>query len=1150
MPGSTRRLPSAVSAGVVALATLGLSAGPAGPARGSTVTASAGPSEAVIVFLRPAVPGGPGPLGNWETGHPAQWRQEVATVSRAVQAGATHVRQYHLMDAFAARVPAAEVSRLEASPSVASVIPDSLITAPDPVPGLTPGGAGRAAATGTPALTTMAGACSGNAVPQIAPEGIALTRTDSAIKGARTARSLGFTGAGVKVAFLADGVDPRNVNFLRPDGSSVFADYKDFSGDGPDAPTTGGEAFIDANSIAGQGRHVYNAQDFGSRPTATPCRMRIEGTAPGVSLVGLKVFPDKNVTANSAFLEAIDYAVTVDHVNVLSESFGSNPLPDVRTLDAIEEFDNAAVAHGVTVIVSSGDAGPFGTVGSPASDPNVLSVGASTQFQFYAQTDYAGADHFATHGWLSDNVSALSSGGFTQSGRVVDMVAPGDLSFASCDASARYSDCTNFRNAPSDMEVAGGTSEAAPLTAGAAALVIQAYRAAHDGVTPAPATVRQILVSTASDLGAPPTWQGAGQLNTLKAVEAASGGRPDSLLMSPNQLNFVGMAGARATWPVTVTNTGADPVTVDLAGRAFSAPRVISRTAVTLRDAGAGGHFVSWSGKPSNDATIRFTVPARAGLLTADIGYPTRPAAPLSARVRLALVDPDGRLAAHSAPQGVSGYGSVSVVRPAAGRWTAVIMSNASAADGTTGTVRFGASVSDPLPFGSVTPQRMRLRPGQAATVTVSATAPAGAGDTSGSIVLDNSLHTGLVSIPVTLRGLIPMHPAGAPGAVGGPQTGAFAGTGTGGNGRSGSGQMASYQFTVPPGIRNLEADVKLPGPSASEVTGYLVTPGGQTLGYGSSNLAVGFTASEVPVEQPQSGLSVFAVSPAAGTWTLVLNFAGPAAAASLGEPFTGTLRFNAARVSAAGLPDSAARVLAPGKPVTIPVRITNTGVAPEDVFLDPRLATTAAYRLAPQSAMAAVRLPVKGTATLPEWIVPPRTSSLRVTAVSTSTVAGGTAPRVMFDYGPYSGDPDEPSSEGTTATATFPATAQPGTTPVTAGLWSATPWEAGPYPAGGAPAGTVSLGATASTAAFDQAATSTVGDFWRFATAPLAATASYVLLRLGPGQTTTIPLTITPAGPAGSVVRGTVYADDFTESMLFLGGSELAALPYTYKIG
>jgi hypothetical protein len=1171
-----RILPSVVTAALLSVA--GGVGGVLSPAVHAAVPApQGGAREPVIVFLKAAGSAEPG------AGRSGPWNRVLAYAGQAEAGGATEVRPYHLVPAFSARVTAAEAGRLQASPGVAEVIPDSLITGANPAAsavggtGTAPAKAGRPKAglaktglaktglasavpvkTKTVRFKTSPGACSPSGTAQLTPEGLGLTHTDSVAKGARTARSLGYTGAGVKVAFIADGLDPRNVNFLRPNGSTAVVDYRDFSGDGQNAPTAGGEAFLDATSIAGQGLHVYDVGDFAAQPTATPCRTRIEGIAPGASLVALKAFPNQNVTATSAFLQAIDYAVTTEHVNVLSESFSSNPLPDVGALDAVEQFDDAASAAGVTVVVSSGDAGPFGTIGSPASDPNVLSVGASTQFRYYAQTNFAGAALFAPHGWLNDNISALSSGGFTQSGRVIDMVAPGDLSFASCDADTkRYSDCHDLHGQPSDLEMAGGTSEAAPLVAGAAALVIQAYRKAHHGVTPSPATVQQILMSTASDLGAPADLQGAGLLNTLKAVEAASRSG-DSLLISPashasgGQLDYAGPAGSRASWPVTVTNAGVHAATVWLAGRSFGAPRAVARTSVTLSDS-AGGHFTSWSGDAENDASTQFTVPAGAGLLTADIGYPVTPASAssLAGRVRFDLIDPEGRLAAQSEPQGVSGYGSASVLRPSAGTWTAIVMSSASSANGTTGTVQFGASVSTPVPFGSATPSYVRLRPGQSAAVTVSAVVPAGSGDVSGSIVVTNSLGTGPVTIPVALRGLIAMHQSAS---SAGTWSGTFSGTGTGGNGRTGAGQMTSYQFGVPRGIRSLEADVTLPQPSANEVTSYLVAPDGLTVGYGSSYLTTGFASGRVPVDSPQSGVSAFAADPVQGTWTLVLNFDGPAADASLGEPFQGTIRFNAARVTATGLPDSAATVLVAGQPVTVPVRITNTGVAPENIFTDPRLATTVSYQLQPQSQVTGVGLPLKPTANLPEWIVPTNTSSLHVTAASASATKGGKLPRIMFDYGPFPGDPDQSSATGTTATASFPGS-PPGTagtgpgSQVDAGLWFAIPAQVGPYPSGGAPAATASLTMTASAAGFDTAATSSPGDFWWFTAASTAAKASYSLLPVNPGQTVTITVKLIPSGAHHSVVRGTLYADDFVDSTTFLSGSEIAALPYEYTI-
>ncbi|WP_433132813.1 S8 family serine peptidase [Micromonospora sp. CA-240977] len=1104
---------------LAALLTPALATGPVAAVAPPAATAD-GPVRAVIVVLADQHDTAAGQRLADRAARITADQQPMVTDLRRV--GATRVTPLRLVNAIATTLPERAAAELATRPGVRAVLPDTPLRLRQPVAPSRPAAPAGGAPTGDRA-------CAGPDQPPLTePEGLALTRTVGSAQGPG-AHDLA-DGSGVRVGVLGGAIDPAAAEFVR-DGRSVVAGYADFTGDGLDAPSYILESFGDASVVAAQGVGVYDAGRYAHpahRPDG-PCPMRILGVAPAATVHVAKVF--SNVAApTSVVLQGIEWAVLHERVDVLNESLVGFGYPDTAA-NALRLANDAAVAAGVTVVVATGDAGPDGTLGSPASDPDVIAVGASTQLRAYGQLGYGGSP-LGDGGHRSDSVSALSSGGTAQAEpRTVDLVAPGDTGWAACSTdTARYQSCVSFFDGgtPSPFFLFGGTSAAAPFVAGAAALVIQTVRR-HTGGTPTPEQVKRILMSSATDLRQPADQQGAGRVDTLAAVRLAaaltdhpdsaaptgSAGRPASrdaagLLVATSTASVTGAAGRVTPVAVHLTNPSGHARRVTVGLRSTAPARSLAAGQVTPV-AGTGTAFADSDGVPANARRVPVAVPGGTDQLHAAVAWDPRSH---TAPVAVSVFDPAGRLAGYSLPLGNGGYGRVTVARPSPGRWTVAIWTRD---DGSppVGTVRYDVTA---LRLTTRNGPSVVVPPGATRTARLPVRLPTTAGDSSPAVTVVAGATT-YAALPLGLRALVPNGPSG----------GSFAGTFSGGNGALAGwallGQRRSFQLDVPAGKPALAVSVRAGDDPGLEVWGLLVDPAGMPLAASSSRSA-GTTA------PPR--LDLVRRAPQPGRWTVVLVLTAPTATVRTSQPFHGRVGFAPASVVATGVPAGA--VLPAGRPAEATLTITNTGTAPASYLVDGRLDALGEVPLRPV-ASATYQTPVSAVDVYPRFAVPTGTTRLRMSADSAVPHVLDTQP--YGENGYYVGDPDLAGTAGQRSEVVVSSAE------VSATTWICNANRAGPFGGAPQPPARVDCAANALTRLLDRRITSSTGSYWRRVVE--GSTEPATPLTLAPGQSGRVTVLFGAGEPVGGPVTGSLMVTALDARTGF--GTEVAAVPYSYTV-
>ncbi|MFI9383911.1 S8 family serine peptidase [Kutzneria sp. NPDC052558] len=899
---------------------------------------------------------------------------QQSVVSDIKANGGTDVTQLVSVNAVAAHLSAAEVNRLRANPAVRQIVPDEpmAVGAPDSTP--------KAA----PAKLSQKVCPSDPAHPLLEPEALSVNKVETDNPNDAEQASKIATGKGVLVAI--DGMNQLagNPNFIRPDGSHVVIDAPN-----PNEDDSDGEYYGDASSVAGQGLVTYDfSKELPYSGLPAGCTFRIKGFAPDASLVDSSLIDTPpsasgQVQYESQVVAGIDHAVVTEHADVISESYGYLPRPGRYSV--FYAANDAAVAAGVTVVVSSGDSGVSGTVSSPATDPQVIAVGATNTLRLTSQA-------YGYDSWINNDITPLSSGGTAPNNRVVDLVAPGYGGEAAC--SPTGSDCpTNTLT-----EAFGGTSQSCPLVAGAVADVIQAYADTHHGVKPTPALIKQILTGTAKDVGAPADQQGAGLLDVYAAVRAAQQ-QPGTTLVSdapalvpsPSQLDITADAGSSAQ-TVNLYNASALPTTVTGTYRELGAAKQIGATVTEPVSAPDPSLPVPAAGATAA-SPITFDVPKGLDRLNADLIIPD----PANGTIlSFTLVDPKGRLSQISydygtAPSGSAKIGTVSniqhveVAAPTSGAWTAKILwangrahlqSPPNVPGSYRGNVSFRATGQHYVTSPATGPVTIPAH--GSAAVALNVAMPTAPGDHPESVQF-LAANGSTTSLPVARRTLVP--------SAGGSFTTDITST----VGRE-VGQISTLNLDVPAGKKDLAVTLHATDASADNgISYYLIDPDGKVV---TTDATPATTVQGIGSDKPVGDAALVTANPKPGRWEIDVMLKLTASGKEFSQQVHGTVAYNRSDASAYNLPAVGTKV-APQSSTALYFRVANTTGVGRTFRLSPT-----ASDITPG---ASVYLPAGTSALLTATLKPTAPSGTSVTGavnVLSNTSSGGSQTFASLPYG------------------------------------------------------------------------------------------------------------------------------------------------------
>jgi len=230
-------------------------------------------------------------------------------------------------------------------------------------------------------------------------------------------------------------------------------------------------------------------------------------------------------------------------VDIISNSWGVSNFPSFKTFPGMDILSLVlsvlVTPHsldddypGVTIVSSAGNSGHgYGTIGLPNASPYGISVGATTNNVFVGYGPFKDQPRFGnTTSHYNDVVDFSSRGPGSIGDPKPDLMSIGAFGFTPSNVIKSEKDSKD-----ESFSLFGGTSMSAPIVSGSAAILIESMKKQSQDIDPF--TIKNILMSTATDLKNDPFTQGSGLVDISSALDYVNG--TDGLFIVHNDASYL-----------------------------------------------------------------------------------------------------------------------------------------------------------------------------------------------------------------------------------------------------------------------------------------------------------------------------------------------------------------------------------------------------------------------------------------------------------------------------------------------------------------------------------------------------------------------------------------------------------------------------------